>query len=152
MKEKICEILGISTASYYRWKEDRKIIKMLEKYFTEEELNEFIQTEKISRLEKEKIKQERLEQYDDHILYNAAQKIRNMPNLFGNKKEFDLNLFLNILQKEKYRNKIKEEIEKEKKFYNTIIINGTIKKVDMFSNLELELIHNNFDEFGKIIK
>ena len=51
MKEKICEILGISTASYYRWKEDRKIIKMLEKYFKEEDLQEFLETGQMSKLE-----------------------------------------------------------------------------------------------------
>jgi len=70
MKEKICEILNISTASYYRWRKNRKIIKMLEKYFSKEDLEEFLNTEKIDRLE-----QNYCTEIEDFILKTAISKI-----------------------------------------------------------------------------
>ena len=51
MKDAICKLLGISTASYYRWKEERPIISFLEKYLTEDEIFEFLETGKISKCE-----------------------------------------------------------------------------------------------------
>ena len=51
MKKTITQFLGISHTSYYRWKEDRYIIKMLEKYFTKEDLIQFMQEGKIDKLE-----------------------------------------------------------------------------------------------------
>lgn len=51
-KETIENLYGNSEASYYRWKkEKRPIISLVEKYFYEEELIEFIETGKISRME-----------------------------------------------------------------------------------------------------
>jgi len=52
MKDYICKLLGISTASYYRWKEERPIISLLEKYFTKEELEEFLETGEITSFSK----------------------------------------------------------------------------------------------------
>lgn len=51
MKKQICELLDISDVSYYRWKQDRLIISFLEKYFTEAEITEYLQTKKIKKLE-----------------------------------------------------------------------------------------------------
>jgi len=76
MKDKICKLLGISTASYYRWKEERPIINLLEKYFKDDDLKEFLETGKISKLESKTLddhfKQLILE---DHMLHNAAHKL-----------------------------------------------------------------------------
>lgn len=51
-KKVICELLGISDKSYYRWREERKIFPLLEKYFKKEDLEEFLETGKIKKLEK----------------------------------------------------------------------------------------------------
>ncbi len=51
MKDIICEIMGISQATYYRRKEEKPVIKLLEKYFNEDELKQFLKEEKIERLE-----------------------------------------------------------------------------------------------------
>jgi len=79
MKEIICEFLGISAASYYRWKEDRLIIGFLEKYFNEEELTEYLKTNSIKRLEENNISNTKLELYEkvleDHALYSAKDKL-----------------------------------------------------------------------------
>ena len=47
----VSEILGISEKSFYRWKEERLIFKILEKYFSDTDLKEFIESNKINRFE-----------------------------------------------------------------------------------------------------
>ena len=51
MKETICQILGISNTSYYRWKKERQIIQLLEKYFTKDDLLQFQNEGRIDKLE-----------------------------------------------------------------------------------------------------
>ena len=51
MKEAVKKLLKISDVSYYRWKKERPIFDLLETYFTAEELNEFLETGKIEKLE-----------------------------------------------------------------------------------------------------
>jgi len=51
MKESIKKLLQISDVSYYRWKKERPIFDLLEKYFTKEELEEFLKSGKIEKLE-----------------------------------------------------------------------------------------------------
>lgn len=52
MKEEIKKILSIADKTYYNYKkENRMIIKLLEKYFDKEDLNEFITTGSIKKLE-----------------------------------------------------------------------------------------------------
>jgi hypothetical protein len=51
MKKQIIELLKISDVSYYRWKKERKIFELLEKYFSDNDLKEFLSTGKITRLE-----------------------------------------------------------------------------------------------------
>ena len=51
MKDTICELLGISKTSYYRWKNERQVIQLLEKYFTKEDLLQFMNEGRIDKLE-----------------------------------------------------------------------------------------------------
>lgn len=52
MKEEICELLAIADSTIYKFrKEKRPIITFLEKYFTKEDLEEFLTYGKVSRLE-----------------------------------------------------------------------------------------------------
>lgn len=52
----IIKLMNFSRNTYYVWKrEGRPIISLLEKYFTKEELEEFLQTGKISALEQYRI-------------------------------------------------------------------------------------------------
>lgn len=74
MKDLICKVMGISQASYYRWKEERPVINLLEKYCTEDDLEEFLSTGRISKFERN------IEQDDDmkeFILKNAISKIQH---------------------------------------------------------------------------
>lgn len=60
MKKQIIELLQISNVSYYRWRKapknkgetnPPKIFDLLDKYFTKEELEEFLETGAIARLD-----------------------------------------------------------------------------------------------------
>ena len=67
----ISKLLGISEKSFYRWKEERLIFKLLEKYFTDKELEEFLNTGKIKRFE--------IAQNNDYLL-NKSIKLYKMVN------------------------------------------------------------------------
>lgn len=47
----VSDLLGISEKSFYRWKEERKIFKLLEKYFTDEDIKDFLENNKIEKLD-----------------------------------------------------------------------------------------------------
>ena len=52
MKENIKKILDISDKTYYNWKnQNRPIIELLHKYFTDSEIEEFLQTGEIINFE-----------------------------------------------------------------------------------------------------
>jgi|GEM_PF-5130120 len=61
-----------STNTYYSWKKEEKrlIIKLLEKYFSKEDLKEFIETGKISKIEKSN-------QIYDRLLFDTVKKYFN---------------------------------------------------------------------------
>ncbi len=72
MKEIICQILGISQGSYYRWKQERLVINLLEKYCTQEDLEEYLNTGRIERFERSL---EYNDEMDEFFLKNALMKI-----------------------------------------------------------------------------
>ena len=47
----VSNLLGISEKSYYRWKENRAIFKLLEMYFSDKNIEEFLNTGKIQKFE-----------------------------------------------------------------------------------------------------
>ena len=52
MIETIIKLMGFSRNTYFNWKkEKRPIINLLEKYFTKEDLEEFLKTGKIKEFE-----------------------------------------------------------------------------------------------------
>lgn len=67
-KDKLmCKVFGFSSPTYFRWKkENRVIIKLLEKYFTDEELKEFLESGRISSKE-EDLKQDIKSYIDEQI-------------------------------------------------------------------------------------
>lgn len=72
MKEIVCQILGISQGSYYRWKQERPVINLLEKYFSQEDLEEYLNTGRIEKFERNL---EYNDEYDEFFLKNALMKI-----------------------------------------------------------------------------
>ena len=51
MKNQIIKLLKISDVSYYRWRKERKIFGLLEKYFTTKDLEEYLKTGSIDKQE-----------------------------------------------------------------------------------------------------
>lgn len=82
MIDAIIKMLGVSKNSYWNYKkQSRPIISFLEKYFTAKELEEFMKTGNIRRLDENNISNKKLEMYENtlenHALYSAKYKINN---------------------------------------------------------------------------
>lgn len=83
MKQSISKLLDISERSYYTWKkEERPIIIFLEKYFSKEEIEEFLETGSMQKLEKKNESLEKIDLYEkllvDHALYSAKEKLQKL--------------------------------------------------------------------------
>jgi len=71
-------MLGNTEKSYYRWREEgRPIISFLEKYFTANELQEFIETKMIARLETNNTSESKIIQYEEIVLDNALYTVKD---------------------------------------------------------------------------
>ena len=76
MKESIKKILDIKERTLYNWrKEGKPIVLLLEKYFTQSDLDEFLASGVIRRLEAEKFKNFEDPILIDHAIYSAKQKL-----------------------------------------------------------------------------
>lgn len=84
----ISNLLGISEKSFYRWKENRAIFKLLETYFSDDDIKEFLNTNKI----------EKFEEIKNLILIH--KEAINIYTTYCNKLNLkSLNLFLSIVKK-----------------------------------------------------
>jgi len=74
-KEVASKILGCTLASYYNWdKQERPIIALLEKYFSKEDLEEFLLYGKVQKLEENTIDPTII----DHAFYSVKQKLKDI--------------------------------------------------------------------------
>jgi len=89
MKDIVCEIVGISQGSYYRWKQERPIINLLEKYCNQEDLQEYLDTGRIEKFEKNFQHNDDME---DFFLKNGLMKIE----IYGTQKKIPF--FISIKQ------------------------------------------------------
>lgn len=92
-KDLIAKVLGVTVKSVYNYeKEKRPIITLLEKYYTDEDIIEFLETGNIKRLEENNISNTKLELHEkileDNALYSAKEKL---------KKLFDSNIIDSII-------------------------------------------------------
>lgn len=137
MKNVITKLLGISEVSYYRWKKERMIIDLLEKYFTENELKEFIENNKITKLEL--IKDLSTEEIKD--ILNNKEKIDFMPFL-------EDYIIINLKRFHKLdRKKIFNFF-----FPTSEFITRNLKKIESIINLDDLDIYNARDKFKTFIK
>jgi len=79
----ITTLLGVSKNSYWNYKkQERPIIAFLEKYFSKEEIEEFLETGYMQKLEKKNDALEKIYLYDkllvDHALYSAKEKLQKL--------------------------------------------------------------------------
>jgi hypothetical protein len=77
MKESMKKILDIKERTLYNWrKEGKPIVLLLEKYFTQSDLDEFLASGVIRRLEAEKFKNFEDPILIDHAIYSAKLKLQ----------------------------------------------------------------------------
>lgn len=103
-EEIFMELFDFSRPTYFKRKrEHNKALALMQKYFSEKELLEFIQTGSIQRLESNIDTKTEIE---EHILFHAIQKIIDIPSqpIFG-KKGFWMKGFLDALQQIDSKNK-----------------------------------------------
>jgi len=79
----ITTLLGVSKNSYWNYKkQDRPIIAFLEKYFSKEEIEEFLETGSMQKLENQNASLEKIDLYEkllvDHALYSAKEKLQKL--------------------------------------------------------------------------
>ena len=96
----VCEVLKISRSAYFKYKkEERPIISLLEKYFSQEDLEEFLNTKKISKLEG--TQNSTIFLLEDYAHFSLSNKLEQLFNIFGIPdftKFLPKKLFLKILQ------------------------------------------------------
>lgn len=88
-KELIAKLLGVTVKSVYNYeKEERSIIDLLNKYFDDNDANEFLATGKISRLENNMVYTNDLDIMKslnvDNAVYSAKAKLQNLENNASN--------------------------------------------------------------------
>lgn len=75
--ELMSKLFGFSAPTYFRWKkEKRPIIDLIEKFFSKEELEEFLKTGEISKLEKVKNANNQIDNINDLLIDNAKYTVK----------------------------------------------------------------------------
>ncbi|MDD5407064.1 MAG: hypothetical protein PHE73_09020 [Sulfurovaceae bacterium] len=164
---------GFSPQTYFNWKKEeskRPIITLLAKYFTKEDLEEFVETGKISRLEKDKTTENEIETQKklllDQTIYSAKMKLYSIfHSSFGavlfhkGSKDVLIDVLSNIDSKdESYtientkQRLIDKVIAHETKLFN-IKIPGHKNRLsrfleDYFSNLEIYVMIKHKDKMA----
>lgn len=95
MRDTICKFCDIGQKSYYHWKNKlhTPIISLLEKYFTKEDLEEFLETGAIMRYEIPNTSSEFLEVFKNKYLNFLHQKMR----LINSLSEYQLQFYFSYL-------------------------------------------------------
>lgn len=134
MIDEITELMGFSRNTYFNWKkENRKIISLLEKYFDEQMLKEYIATNKINKFENNSDEILKINEiFLDHTKYQLRDKLKN----YTDGSFFD---WANKIIPKKYLQKILKDIFIEKTELN--ISNSKDELVSRIKGLEVTLIN-----------
>jgi hypothetical protein len=146
MKKQICELLEISPASYYRWRGKRKGLILLEKYFTEKDLDEFLRTGKISKMENKKTWNKKEEEF---ILKTAMYKINEASKKWTmdpSKKVISKKLFIESLRDAITANELLDNLKNQKSWNKNIVQITYDFFINMISEIEIEALINNKKE------
>jgi len=145
MKKQICELLEISPASYYRWRGKRKGLILLEKYFTEKDLDEFLRTGKISKMENKKTWNKKEEEF---ILKTAMYKIYSASQKQTDSSEHKVSqkLFIEALRDAVTANELLDNLKNQKSWNKNIVQITYDFFINMISEIEFEALINNKKE------
>ena len=145
-KKVACDILGITQRSYSNYAtQDRAIIKILEKYFKKEELEEFLKNKKIKKMEL--IRGLSIEELEDKLStldhYDKDQRVKEIILLLNKNTTLELTNILNSCLEQFNLNHIAN--------YDKFAI------IEKLKNLLEDLLHENKDtsyesQFSSLIK
>lgn len=81
--EIMSQLFGFSAPTYFRWKKEKRlIINLLEKFFSKEDLEEFLQTGEIERLEQDNTKTNKIDDINviliDYTKYQLKDKLQRI--------------------------------------------------------------------------
>lgn len=133
------ELFDFSRPTYFKRKrEHNKALLLIQKYFSEKEILEFIQTGSIQRLEQHTGTKSEIE---EHIVFHAIQKIIDIPNqpIWG-KKGFWIKGFLDALQQTESKNK-------DDFLENIKTLETKWWEAKNWKNLTIDFIKVNFSEY-----
>jgi hypothetical protein len=85
-EEVIAKLFDIHPKTYYKWrKENRPIIELIDKYFTKEELNEYLETNRIQELEEFKdFKKLKLsDEYQEFLKFKEFQDYKDSTSILS---------------------------------------------------------------------
>lgn len=141
----ICKVMKISRSAYFKYKrEKRPIIALLEKYFDKEDLEEFLLTNKITKMERlkettsskvsdVKIAELSLALLEDHAHFSLVEKI----NYFYSTNDV-ADIFKTVPRKIliKIINEIREEAEFDQNNSKDLLLSGLMGYVTSIKKLE----------------
>ncbi len=135
MRKAISKLCGINERTYYVWKNKSHIelIALLEEYFTEEMIYEFLENGSVISLEKEN-NPNNINIFMDHVKYQLRDKIRN----YTDGSFFD---WTNKMIPKKYLIKILKDLSQDKKKFT--IENAKESILDRIKGLEVSIINKN---------
>lgn len=136
MRDEICKLCEIGQKSYYVWKNKNhiKLIKLLEKYFTKEDLVEFLQTGKIQKFEKLEFSQNLLSHYRDSYFSYIHSKMRHINSLH----DYILRYYFQYLY---YLKTHLHQFEISKRPFHAAAISFALKQKNEFSQNEIDSFH-----------
>jgi hypothetical protein len=143
MREAITKIFAFgSQNTYYQWKkQDRPIIKLIEKYFSKEDLKEFLETGEISKFENQDKTNDKFEILNtaviDLVKFQLKDKIKN----YTDGSFFD---WTNKMIPKKYLQRILKDLSEDKTKFS--IENSKESLLDRIKGLEVSIINKNNQE------
>ena len=135
MISQIVKVLGVSKNSYWNYKKQgRPIIDLLERYFGKEELQEFLDTGKISKLEKSKVCDELLAHYKSAYFNYIQKKMSSITSLQNHLEQY----YFQYLYYLKDRT---EQFGIHKRPFHAAAISFAIKYENDFDQREIDNFH-----------
>ena len=120
LEEIYMELFEFSRPTYYKWKrENIKVIKLLEKYFSKEDLEEFLKTETIRKLETDKFKNYVDPLFIEYVKFDLPSKMDRIKGeglITRLNRLIPINILTTILEEIKEDEDIELHQDKSKKF------------------------------------
>ncbi len=139
--ELMSKLFGFSAPTYFRWKkENRPIIKLIEK-FSEEELVEYLSSGEITRLDDIKNNKNKVFDDDDIFIDYAKIHLREKIQSYTDGSFFD---WANKMIPKKYLQKILKDLSQDKERFS--VHNSKNSLLDRIKGLEVSLINKKNQE------